>query len=117
MPKPKLPPDVFVSYVPPEPPRAIIVSKSTMAFATAVYQLGIEPDSAWRAVSIEQAHELQAEWLGQGIRVYLVPLPDDLQTLEADEPTPISRGRSRQNYQSFERERGDETADEGTEAA
>ena len=85
MPKPKQQPDSFESYIPPAPARAIVVSKSTMAFAIAVYQLELDPYSTWRAESIEQASKRQATWQAQGIASFIVPLPEMLKASDEDE--------------------------------
>lgn len=87
------------SYVPPEPPRAIIVSVSTMAFASAVYQLDIDPSSAWRAVSIEQAHEMQRAWAESEIASYIVPLPEMLREV-AFEDDDVTDGRHQTRSQA-----------------
>jgi hypothetical protein len=99
MPKRKLPPDVFESYTPPAPKRAIVVSISVMAFCEAVYQLGLEPSDAWRATSPENAREMQAAWREQGIDSYIVPLPEMLRE-DAFEDDDVTDGRHQTRSQA-----------------
>src|SRR3712207_6176060 len=72
----KLPPrptkPVFPKVAPEQ--RAIVVTETCAQFAEAVYALGLDPFTAYRAVSSEQAREMRARWEGRGIPSYVVPL-------------------------------------------
>lgn len=58
------------------PPRAILISDSVTAFCAAVYALGLSPADTWRALSREDAEQMQERWNAKGIGSYVVPLAD-----------------------------------------
>lgn len=84
MARPKAEPAPVLPKAPPAA-RAIVVSQSSNAFAAAVYDLGLEPDDAWRALNPDDALAMQADWRERGIDSYLVQLPEPLRGGDDDD--------------------------------
>lgn len=74
--------------------RVLVVAPSTGVFASAVFQVGLLPDRAYRVQNLEQAATIRATWAERGIKAAILDLGlSDVPDEEEEVPAPVTPER------------------------